>query len=61
MAFGLIKHHPIKSGVPWVSGNDASVLKPCLNPGLSDEDFIGSKTAIFVAVLVYNIYIYIYN
>ena len=31
---------------PWVSGNDASAPKPCLNPGSSsDEDFTGSKTA----------------
>ena len=40
---------------PWVSGNDASAPKPCLNPGSSsDEDFTGSKTASFAAVPVYN-------
>ena len=37
---------------PWVCGNDA--LAP--NPGsLSDEDFIGSKAAIYVAVVVHNL------
>ena len=36
MAFVQIKHQPIKSGsiagAPWVSGNDTSGPKPCLNP-----------------------------
>ena len=39
------------AGVPWVSGNDASAPKPCLNPGSSsDEDFTGCKTASLAAV-----------
>ena len=46
------------AGAPWVSGNDASALKPCLNPGSSsDEDFTGSKTASLAAVFVYNFYV----
>ena len=56
-------------GVPWVSGNDTSAPKPCLNP--SDEDFTGSKSVLFFFrqflyiiffsnFLFIDIYIYIY-
>ena len=60
MAVVQIKHHPIKSGgiIRYCRGtlgygNDSSAPKPCMDSrSSSDEDFIGSKTAIYEAVFV---------
>ena len=49
-------------GALWASGNDASAPKPCLNPeSSSDEGFVGSNAVVQTSVIVWYIYIYIYN
>ena len=45
----------------WVSGNDASAPKPCLNPeSSSDEGFVRSNAVVQTSVIVWYLYIYIY-
>ena len=40
------------AGVLWVSGNDASAPKPCLNPeSSSDEGFVGSNALVQTSVI----------
>ena len=49
------------AGVLWASGNDASALKPCLNPeSLSDEGFFRSNAVVKTSVIVW-LYIYIFQ
>ena len=50
------------TGALWVSGNDTSAPKPCLNPeSSSDEGFVRSNAVVQTSVIVwYLLYIYIY-